>query len=47
MALIETIKQRLRMMEPGIFQNMCNALLSKERPGTIVAYGSQAGTQNC
>lgn len=45
MALIETIKQRLKMMEPGTFQNMCNALLSKERPGTIVAYGSQAGTQ--
>lgn len=45
MPRMETIKQKLKEMEPGAFQNMCNAILSKEGYGPIVAYGSQAGTQ--
>lgn len=30
MPRMETIKQRLKEMESGAFQNMCNAILSKE-----------------
>ncbi len=45
MSLVETIKQQILMMEQGIFQNMCNALLAKEGYGIIMSLGSQAGTQ--
>ena len=45
MSLIETIKQQILMLEQGTFQNMCNAILSKEGYGNIMALGSHAGTQ--
>lgn len=45
MAIIETIKQRIRQLDGGAFQSLCDAFLEKERQGvTFMSLGSHAGT---
>ena len=45
MAIITTIKNSIRMMNQGSFQNLCDHILSKMGYNNLVSLGSQAGTQ--
>ena len=45
MAIINIIKQRIRMLEAGSFQNLCDHILSNMGYDNLVSLGSQAGTQ--
>ena len=44
MSKLESIKGKILELEAGIFQNLCNAYLSRIGYPNIVALGSQAGT---
>lgn len=45
MANTETIKQKILQLDPGTFQNLCDAYLSKIGYSDIVSLGSKAGTK--
>lgn len=45
MGKIESIKQKIRQLDAGTFQNLCDAYLSKKGYSNIVSLGSEAGTR--
>lgn len=45
MAIINNIKQKIRILDQGSFQNLCDQILSNMGYDNLVSLGSQAGTQ--
>lgn len=44
MATITAIKQKIQQLDPGSFQNLCDAYLSREGYPNLVALGTKAGS---
>ena len=45
MAIINNIKQKIRILDQGSFQNLCDQIMSNMGYDNLVSLGSQAGTQ--